>query len=361
MGRMSESQNIRKATHAGSWYSASGKRLREELQNNLDRVEPIIELDYQPPVQNAKAIIAPHAGYAYSGPAAAWAYAAIPTDRIKRIVLLGPSHHAYFEGIALSPFASYDTPLGQIPLDTQALEDLEATKLFHPIRPGTDEDEHSLEMHLPYIRHIFGDREDLRLIPMIVGQPGRDPKGMSKTLAKYWEDPETFFIISTDFCHWGTRFRHTPYYPDAPLPLLPVPPVEGLPPSSSFSSSSSYPTSSPPSSNLTLQKQLSRINSDTPIWRSIQYMDHEGIDILRKPAEQSTAENWHRYLERTGNTICGRNPIFVLINLLTHVYADTDSENRPIFSFVRYEQSEKVVDPRGSSVSYVSGILRVPQ
>ena len=96
-------------------------------------------------------------------------------------MLLGPSHHAYIPGLALSPFSEYDTPLGSIPLDTDGehaplilldrgsvrgivvimlileveLDRLEDTKLFQSIRPGVDEDEHSLEMHLPYIRHVF--------------------------------------------------------------------------------------------------------------------------------------------------------------------------------------------------------------
>ena len=60
------------------------------------------------------------------------------------------------------------------------------------------------------------------------------------------------------------------------------------------------------------------------------------------------------------NTICGRNPITVLLRLLAQIYGDTSPEHQPSFSFVRYEMSEQVADPRGSSVSYVSGVLRVP-
>lgn len=132
-----------------------GSGLHNQLSQNLSAVKPISTLDYDPPVSNAKAIIAPHAGYSYSGPAAAWAYAAVPTEKIKRVFLLGPSHHAYLPGVALSKFEAYETPLGDIPLDIDTINELRATRIFSDMKSSTDEDEHSLEMHLPYIRLIF--------------------------------------------------------------------------------------------------------------------------------------------------------------------------------------------------------------
>ncbi|WRT69452.1 AmmeMemoRadiSam system protein B [Kwoniella shivajii] len=345
------SHSVREATHAGSWYSAKATELSSQLKSNLSKVTPLPDLAFNPPEQNAKAVIAPHAGYSYSGPAAAWAYASIPTDKIKRIFLLGPSHHSYLPGVALSTFGSYGTPLGDIPLDTDTIASLKQTGIFSEMKHSVDEDEHSLEMHLPYIRHIFKDRKDLTLVPILVGHPNaQTSKELSKVLAQYWSDEETFFIISSDFCHWGTRFSCTPYYHNAPPPPNAVPPVtqETLP--ASFE---------PP--ELTKRFSSAVSNPDVPIWKSIQYMDHEGMDLLRYPAEFAALEKWEAYLDETKNTICGRNPITVLLGLIQHVYHDKPEDQKPTFTFVRYEQSSKCVNGKDSSVSYVSGVLKVPK
>lgn len=334
---------VREATHAGSWYTSSGSRLRAELEGYIRKVTPIPALSFTPPLQDAKAIIAPHAGYSYSGPAAAWAYASIPSDKIKRVFLLGPSHHVYLSGIALSRFAAYGTPLGDIPLDLETIAELRGTKLFSEMKPSVDEEEHSLEMHLPYIRQVFGSN-NVKLVPLLVGHPpASQTDAISATLAKYWDDPETFFIISSDFCHWGTRFSCTPYYPHAPDPPNPVPPVEGQ----------SAPLSSPPE----MVKRFANPGA-TPIWKSIQYMDHEGMDLLRKPALKGAVDAWESYLARTKNTICGRNPITVLLNLMQYRYGGKAGAENVHFNFVRYEQSSRCMTGRDSSVSYVSGVLR---
>ncbi|ODN78410.1 AmmeMemoRadiSam system protein B [Cryptococcus amylolentus CBS 6039] len=339
---------IREATHAGSWYTASSTGLSQQLNQNLSAVHPLPELAYDPPVQDAKAIIAPHAGFSYSGPAAAWAYKSIPVDKITRVILLGPSHHAYLPGVALSKFEAYETPLGDIPLDLKAIHDLRKTGIFSDMKSSVDEDEHSLEMHLPYIRLIFQDR-DISLVPILVGHPSASTsRNLSAALEPYWSDPSTFFVISSDFCHWGSRFSCTPYYPDPPAIADPVPPT----------SASGRPLAQSGKVDLVKKFSSATANPDVPIWRSTEYMDHEGMAILRNPAKQGAVDEWHDYLERTKNTICGRSPITVLLNLVQHVYADR--AGKPEFTFVRYEQSSRCVTGKDSSVSYVSGILRVP-
>ncbi|WWC93045.1 AmmeMemoRadiSam system protein B [Kwoniella dendrophila CBS 6074] len=344
------SNSIREATHAGSWYSASESQLSQQLSSNLSKVTPLPELSFEPPIQNAKAIIAPHAGYSYSGPTAAWAYASIPVNKIERIFLLGPSHHAYLPGVALSTFEAYETPIGDINLDRKTIDELKTTGIFSEMKKTVDEDEHSLEMHLPYIRHVFKDKSDLSLVPILVGHPTHDTlTKLSHVLAKYWQDEETFFIISSDFCHWGTRFQCTPYYTNAPPPSNPVPPV----------SKETLPASFEPPTLIKKYSDSNR-NSEIPIWKSIQYMDHEGMDLLRYPAEFGAAEKWEAYLDRTKNTICGRNPITVLLHLIQYLYINESEEEKPHFSFVRYEQSSKCTNGNDSSVSYVSGVLRVP-
>jgi predicted class III extradiol MEMO1 family dioxygenase len=133
-------------------------------------------------------------------------------------------------------------------------------------------------------RPSLNTRRDVRLVPLIVGHPSsQNAARVSDALAKYWADLETFFVISSDFCHWGTRFHHTPYYPDAPAPPHPVPPV----------AKTSHST--PP----TLQLLTRYTNPNVPIWQSIQYMDHEGVDLLRRPGEPGAIAQWEAYLSRT--------------------------------------------------------------
>ena len=115
-----------------------------------------------------------HAGYSYSGPAAAWAYKSINTAGISRVFILGPSHHVWLDGCALSKCKEYETPIGNLPLDVDsklfrasfrsdtytknfesAVQELRQTGVFSDMDIGTDEDEHSIEMHLPYVRKIF--------------------------------------------------------------------------------------------------------------------------------------------------------------------------------------------------------------
>ena len=138
---------IRKASHAGSWYSENGAKLAKELSSYLAKAEKTL-----PAGSLLRAIIGPHAGYYYSGPTAAWAYINIDPDAYKRVILLGPAHHKYIDGCALSRCTEYETPLGNISIDRATTEALYAKGGFKYFSKGDDEDEHSLEMHLPYIK-----------------------------------------------------------------------------------------------------------------------------------------------------------------------------------------------------------------
>lgn len=98
-----------------------------------------------------------HAGYSFSGPAAAYAYKTMPAHlpSIKRVFLLGPSHHFYLDGCALSRCSAYETPIGNLPVDRATTEELYQTGQFEWMSTSVDEDEHSMEMHAPYIRKVF--------------------------------------------------------------------------------------------------------------------------------------------------------------------------------------------------------------
>ncbi|PPQ64437.1 hypothetical protein CVT26_002144 [Gymnopilus dilepis] len=282
------------------------------------------------PVKGCKAIIAPHAGYSYSGPAAAWAYKSIDTTPIKRVFILGPSHHFYLEGCALSKCAQYETPLGNLPLDLDVVKELKATGKFETMGINADEDEHSIEMHLPYVRKVF-EGKDIKIVPIVVGAISKDLEdSYGAILAPYLAREDTFFVISSDFCHWGTRFSYTFYYPE-PAP------------------------SDAPGVRLS---RTSTPSNEYPIYESITRLDHEAMDILTMPPSSPSGAHtkFSEYLARTKNTICGRHPIGVLLGALEAL--EKDQNIKPVLKWVRYEQSSHCHSIRDSSVSYASAYIR---
>ncbi|MGH8474684.1 MAG: AmmeMemoRadiSam system protein B [Methylococcales bacterium] len=145
-----------------------------------------------------KAIIAPHAGYIYSGPIAASAYASLQhlSHPIERVVLVGPSHRIGFEGLALSNAAFYSTPLGEIPIDleqTEKLMDLSSVRVIDEAHRY----EHSIEVHLPFLQLVLGS---FKLIPLVAGSAS--PQQVAEVLDRLWGTHETLIVISSDLSHY---------------------------------------------------------------------------------------------------------------------------------------------------------------
>lgn len=143
----------RAAAHAGSWYDARAGVLGHELGAWLGAAKDAAS-DSEPPAgAPVRAIIAPHAGYRFSGETAAHAYAALSAarSRVRRVFVLGPSHHWFTRRCALSQMTSYETPLGDLAIDADTYAALRETGKFDTMSKQVDEDEHSIEMHLPYI------------------------------------------------------------------------------------------------------------------------------------------------------------------------------------------------------------------
>ncbi|KAJ3508302.1 hypothetical protein NMY22_g16657 [Coprinellus aureogranulatus] len=323
-------RSTRKASHAGSWYTKSGKELDSQLSQWLQKVQPTDETF---PIQGCKAVIAPHAGYSYSGPAAAWAYKAIDTTGIKRVFILGPSHHFYLNGCALSSCTEYATPIGNLPLDLDTIEELRQTRKFTPMNLDDDEAEHSLEMHLPYVRKVF-EGQDIKIVPIVVGAISEESEAeYGALLSPYLAREDTFCVVSSDFCHWGSRFSYTFYYPD------PTPNTSGIKLTRSIAPSPSH-----------------------PIHESIEKLDKEAIQILTIPPNTATEahEAFAKYLAKTKNTICGRHPIGVLFGALSALEkrGEGDGRVKPTVKFVRYEQSSQCKTYSDSSVSYASAYVK---
>lgn len=182
--------DIRPAAVAGMFYPASATELDAELDRHLRPDLPSI----QPP----KAMIVPHAGYIYSGPVAASAYTNLFCQHaaVRRVVLLGPAHRVYVEGMALPTNTHFSTPLGNTALDTKALAEL-AELPFVEYMDAAHRDEHSLEVQLPFLQKTL---DDFVLIPIVVGNAS--PEQVEAVLEQLWGGPETLIVISSDLSHY---------------------------------------------------------------------------------------------------------------------------------------------------------------
>ena len=145
-----------------------------------------------------KAIIAPHAGYPYSGPIAGTAYGAVRqlAPGIRRVVLLGPAHRLGFQGIAVPSQDGFGTPLGVVAVDRAAVLaalDLPGVQVMDAAFAG----EHSLEVHLPFLQHVFSD---FTLVPLLVGHAA--PSLVEAVLERLWGGPETLIVVSSDLSHY---------------------------------------------------------------------------------------------------------------------------------------------------------------
>lgn len=154
----------RPAAVAGSFYPAQTDRLRSSVQALLKDAQARIKSKNFS--DNPKALIVPHAGYIYSGNIAASAYASLPApEKIRRVLLLGPAHRMSFRGVASPDCDRFETPLGEIPLDTRALYQLKQ-KLLIADDKKAHHSEHSLEVQLPYLQETLGKFE---LVPLLIG------------------------------------------------------------------------------------------------------------------------------------------------------------------------------------------------
>ena len=191
---------VRPAAVAGMFYPAAPPALKASVRALLDATpRPAADATWP------KALIAPHAGYIYSGPIAASAYArVIPgRSRIRRVVLLGPVHRVPISGLALPGADSFVTPLGAVAVDAEA-----AARLRTLPQVGESEAahslEHSLEVQLPFLQTIL---EEFTLLPLAVGDAS--PSEVAEVIERVWGGPETLIVISSDLSHYHPYERAT--------------------------------------------------------------------------------------------------------------------------------------------------------
>ncbi|CAJ1425149.1 unnamed protein product [Effrenium voratum] len=311
---------VRRPIHAGSWYEDDPDILRAELRQMLGAEFA----EGATPDPGLKAVISPHAGLRYSGSVAACVFARLDVSKLSRVVLLGPSHHARLEGCAIPgpEVAAYRTPLGDLPLDQETLAALRESKEFSHLPMHVDEAEHSVEMQLPFLAELLlpesehgPKRPSVGLVPMLVGQVNAQSEARyGKLLAPLLQQEGTLFVISSDFCHWGAQFGYTRV--------------------GSTSLARTYREGPHPDN------------------ARIEGLDREGMALI----EQQDAEGFRKYLQREGNTICGRHPILVLLEALS-----TCQSSPVAVDFVKYAQSSALPGmppPRTASVSYACALCR---
>jgi len=162
------------------------------IQGYLD--EAVLPADLGP----VRAIIAPHAGYIYSGPIAGYAFKALSTipDRRWTVYLLGPAHRAYFSGVALGTYSAFTTPLGEAPVDVDRVAELLVHSDIFVRGSEAHTLEHALEVEIPFIQTVLSD---FRLVPMLFGQT--DPGRVASHLAD-WLDDDALIVVSSDLSHY---------------------------------------------------------------------------------------------------------------------------------------------------------------
>ena len=197
------SGKVRQAAVAGSFYPADPKELSAMIDDMLAHATPA-------PVDGPiLAAVAPHAGYPYSGPVAAWTYAALKGHKYSRIVVIAPSHYVGFDFTSVYDGDAYATPLGTIPVDKEFARQL--TKMSSTIRlseqghtPTSAGGEHAIEVELPWLQKVFGNFE---LVPIVMGnQSYENSRALGVALAKMIGNEkkggDTLILASSDLSHY---------------------------------------------------------------------------------------------------------------------------------------------------------------
>lgn len=248
----------------------------------------------------------------YSGPTAAHAYRQVLRYRgpLATIVLLGPSHRAALRPpVQATPHAAWQTPLGTLPVDGGLAGRLGLARL----EAAVDVAEHSLEMQMPLLRHVLnrraqaGARETVRIVPLLVAAPAAAQREhLAAQLATLLADPAALLVVSSDFCHWGTGFAYTP--------------------------------------------SLLGDDPAAPLHARIRALDQAGLAAI-----EAGPAAFRAYLDRTRNTICGREPLAVAL----HVVERLGTAGH--WAWLAYAQSQVLPQPSStaSQVSYVAGAYLV--
>ncbi len=248
----------RRPAVAGAFYPGDPERLAAQVAKFLAGGAPAAE------GEAVRALVVPHAGYEYSGAVAGRAYALLRSPqeqaRIRRVVVAAPTHRVPFRGVSLGDYGAFTTPLGEVPVDAGACSALAGAHPLISTRTDAHSHEHALEVQLPFVQAVL---PQAKLVPLVCGELSpADARALAPVLRDALWNPETLWVISSDFTHFGTAFGYVPFTRDVP--------------------------------------------------RRISELDHGAIARICAGDLDGLAD----YLRRTGATICGAHPIELLLAIL---------------------------------------------
>lgn len=192
-------ERVRKSVIAGTWYPGNPETLKKEIRRYLGKASPEV------PSGTLKGLVVPHAGYIYSGWVAAYAYKLLESNPYRRIIIVAPSHHAYFQGASVYTPGGYETPLGIAPLDKELIEELLKTSPVVKDLPEAHLKEHSLEIQLPFLQVVL--ENNFLLTPIIMGlQTYETCEALGKALSTVLKDKkDALLIASSDLSHYHSE------------------------------------------------------------------------------------------------------------------------------------------------------------
>jgi len=301
-------------------------RLEEELRSQFDVWLSEVEKEDYKFQDSSKAviIISPyiilailsqvngvrHAGYRFSGPTAAYSFYQIFIHKknLRKVIVMGPSHRSYLRpSIQTSSFDTYDTPLG--PISVQKMENTAGLKKEVELA------EHSLELQMPFLKHVLDrraqaglDPDGVQILPLLVCDPSSgDIDTYSDFIYSMLTEGhgDTLLLVSSDFCHWGKSFGYCP--------------------------------------------SLKEYSATEPLHERIKFLDAAAMTAIEQG--KSTFE---AYLMDTGNTVCGRNPIRIALAVCQKFKSGE-------WRWLHYDQSGNIIDPNSpsSQVSYVASVFKM--
>jgi len=270
---------------AGRWYPADPSELAQMIARLMPAPRPA-------PIPGVCAILVPHAGYQYSGKVAARVYASLDATAFDRVVILGPSHSVAMRNAVSIPDATVlETPLGRVNVDTECVAALRASRFVKCV-PRAHASEHSDQIQLPLVQTIFGSR--IKVVSIVVGQfDPPEARAFADTLRPLL-DSRTLVVASSDFTHYGPNYGYVPFVRDVP-------------------------------------KQIEAL--DRMVFSKIVARDAVGFDDV---------------MEQTQDTVCGRYPISILLDLLPDGAKVTE---------IAYDTSGRIMNDWENSVSYFGAVF----
>ena len=245
-------KRVRPPALAGTWYPGRKDALRQGVRQFVSSAEKASMAG------RVIALVAPHAGYRWSGPVAGWAYRQLADEKFARVIVLAPSHRGRFRGFSIMDVDAYATPLGEVPLDREVCEKLRKHDL-HVEAEHLHAAEHAIEIHLPFLQVLLGE---FKLVPVLVsGLKAGDGEKIAVALNAHVSE-RTLIVVSSDFTHYGWNHGYVPFTED--------------------------------------------------VEENLRKLDMAAVELIL----MKDFDGFNTFVSRTGATICGRHSIAILLKML---------------------------------------------